>query len=410
VGWFGVLAESDSQEDAFTVSECHLNWWVLPTILPGRRLFFFDVGLQISAPNTKELRAVTVVLPVDVERVRWDGAEPTWAQDLFDALHTRDTSSQVFGERVEVHDTATGYRVVFPDGNHLDVVRTLVGQVAPPNGSGTSRSDLSIWTIPFESAIPRGEKRYVRFRVSVFTSGTVWQWKLVWLGKAGAQVDLRISDVREAFRKEGERQYWGRVMPIEQINVFFMVPPKLQARVVSPALRYVRLLEAGQWAIYLRGARYRGRARGLRVYYWRHSPGQAGGSGILPAHSAPPLMTPGSDTLSQAAAVTIDDPFRVFLDLNRDVSTPRWVAAAQTVLAVLVAIGLVDLLRRLSSLHPGWPHHDLGMLVEWTLGASVLAACGALARYVSIIKSRFRAARLVLRRLEWNILKLFTSG
>lgn len=406
VGWFGVLADTSQNEDRFSITACHLNWWTLPTILPGRRLFFLDIGLHVNAPAQKELQAVTVVLPVDVESVRWRGSGPTWTQDLSDILRLKDICSQVFGERVSVHDTPTGYRIEFTSGSHLDVVRTLAGQAIGLDESGSSRRDLSIWRIPLESAIPAGESRYVRFRVSVFTAGTVWRWKRVWLGKSGAQIDLRVSDVREAMQDERERQYWSRVMPIEQLNVFFILPSAFQARVVSPALHYVRLLEAGQWGAYLAGIRYRAPVHSLRVHYWRHPAATPVPASLQPSSASSVGAPSASSASTQQALVTIDEPFRMFLDLSRDVATPIWVSVLRTVISVIAGILIIRLGGYLTSIR--LPSHiHIRTLVLWIVGGSLITILGALGTYLRVLKGRFRTARLMLRRLERSLLKPF---
>jgi hypothetical protein len=387
VGWFGVIADTAKAEDIFTVNECHINWWALPTLIPGRRLFILDVGLNVTAPTSKELLALTVVMPVDVERVRWEGHESTWAQDLSDALHHRDVCSQVFGERVTIRDTSNSYDIEFPSGKHLEIVRALVADATPVDIQQNPRSDLSIWRIPLESPIPVGASRYTRFRVSIFRTGAVWRWNRVWLGRAGAQVDLRIADVREALREDRERQYWTRVIPIEQLNIFFIVPSTLQAQVFSPELHYVRRLEAGQWGDYLRGTRYRASLTGLRVYYWRY---------------------PAGATAGQIDPVTIDNPFRVFLDLTREVAIPGWVAVLRTILAVVIALGIVHIGVHVKSVDLHWVGR-VPALLKWIFGTSLLAIAAAVTAYVRLAKSRFRGVRLSMRRVERALLKPFTS-
>jgi hypothetical protein len=406
MGWFGILADTSRDEDKFNVAACHLNWWTLPTFLPGRRLFFLDIGLHVNAPAAKDLNSITVALPIDVESVRWKDDEPTWTQDLYDALRLRDVCSQVFGERVSVGDTSTGYRIDRTSGSHLDVVRTLVAQAVPLDSSRTSRSDLSIWTIPLESPIPARDSRYVRFRVSVFTTGTVWRWKKVWFGKSGAQIDLRVSDVREAMRDERERQYWSRVVPIEQLNVFFIIPSAFQARVASPALHYVRILEAGQWGRYLQGIRYRARAHSLRVHYWRH-PAEAPLVSLPPSGTstvAPPTV---STTHGQSSPITIDEPFRAFLDLSRDIAIPTWVSVLRTILSVIAATLIIRLGIYLHSIRFPTNIH-IRTIVFWITGSTLIAVLTALGAYVRMAKSRLRTIRLVLRRVERSLLKPFT--
>lgn len=409
MGWFGVLAESTRPEDAFTVAGCHLNWWVLPTLIPGRRLFLLDVGLHVRAPAARDLSRLILALPFDAEQIRWEGKQVTWAQDLFDVMRQSEVCHQVFGGPVQLHDTHDGYRVEFSGGSNLEFVRVLVGNIGPLDDEGRRRPDLSLWELPLESPIPQGSSRYLRFRISVFRAGKVWRWKRVWFGKSGAQIDLRISDVREALREERERLYWPRVMPIEQVNVFFIVPDEFQATVASPPLHYVRLLEAGQWGSYLRGARYRPPVRGLRVHYWRH-PAEAS---YPPSSSVPGssnLKTPAGSSLSRALLpITIDDPFRVFLDLSRDIATPSWVAILRTILAVLVGIGIFRLAPALRSLGESYTVHAPTIL-KWALGSSATAIVAALAMYKRIFTSRFRQTRLLLRRIERALLRPFMTG
>jgi hypothetical protein len=409
VGWFGVLAETARPEDMFSVAACHLNWWALPTLLPGRRLFFLDIGLHVNAPSGKELQKLTLVLPIGIENVRWGTSGPTWTQDLFDVLHSRDICSQVFGEPVSLRDTQTGYQILFTSGSHLEVLRTLVGQPLQINGSDPVRGDLSIWEVPLESPIPAGESRYLRFRVSVFTTGTVWRWKRVWLGKAGAQIDFRIADVREALRDERERQYWSKVVPIEQLNIFFIVPPKFQARVASPALQYVRLLETGQWGSYLRGVRYRTPTHGLRVHYWRHPATTQALSSLQPSSTSNVGVSTASTAARHQNPITIDEPFRAFLDLSRDVATPAWVSCLWTAISVIFAILILHAVRHLESVHFSI-HVHYRTIVLWLIGGSVIAVSTAVTTYWRITKGRLRSTRLVLRRIERSLLKPFTRS
>lgn len=408
MGWFGVLAQSSEGEDSFTVAACHLNWWALPTFVPGRRLFLLDIGLHVRASDEKGLSSLTLALPFDAEKVRWEGRQQTWAQDLFDVMRQQEICYQVFGGPVKLHDTQNGYRVEFAKGSGLEFVRTLVGNITLLDSDMRQRPDLSLWKLPLESPIPKGESRYLRFRVSVFRAGQVWRWKKVWFGKSGAQIDFRIADVREALREERERPYWGRVMPIEQVNIFFIVPADFQARVASPSLHYVRLLEPGQWGSYLRGARYRGRISGLRVHYWRHPVSSSHPSS--PSLSEPSQSeTPGVVAANRATTpVTIDDPFRVFLDLSRDVATPSWVAILRTILAVLVGIGIYRLAPHLRTVKT---HIRLNpkMIFTWILGGSVAAVVAALALYKRVLATRLRPARLILRRFERILLLPFTT-
>lgn len=415
MGWFGVLAESSKPEDRFLVRECHLNWWALPAALPGRRLFYLDIGLQLTASPTKPLTAFTLALPFDAEKIKWSGKDLTWAQDLHEIIRKDDISSQVFGGPVTVVGNSTaGYTLEFRDGERWDLASVKVSGITLAAGAESNRRDLSLWSVPLTDEIAAGETRYVRLRWSVFRTGNIWRWRRQWLSNSGVEVDFRVADVREALREEHEREYWARVVPIEQVNLFLIAPPRLRARVASPALHYVRILEEGQWRDYLQGTRYFRPVRGMLVYYWRYPLRRGQATAPLLAQPSEPGGGSTSEREHDTArpqgplAITIDEPFRVFLGLNREGPAAGPGLLLRNVVSLVIALAIYANLPHVSAHLHGIDVHPAATL-KWIFGGSVAAVLGAVSLYAALIRGKLRSLRLLLRRLERAALRPFSG-
>ena len=82
MGYFAVLALPEDQSIAqhLRASRLHVNIWALRGLWFGRRLFYFDVGVELrldeAAPNGSSIRAVDFLLPFRVEEGRWPNGAP----------------------------------------------------------------------------------------------------------------------------------------------------------------------------------------------------------------------------------------------------------------------------------------------------------------------------------------------
>lgn len=149
-------------------------------------------------------------------------------------------------------------------------------------------------------------------------------------------------------------------------NVFVMASPKLQTAEHSPPFRYLRTLELGAWRRYLSGADYFGGVRGLLVYYWRGAPG---------------------------APIDANNPFRLYLDMNRSASAVWWMQILRVVVGVSIAVLLLGTSRH--SLHSvgGFAKLHTSALLT-LLGVTGLLSLLALASKIrSFTADRFLAPR-----------------
>jgi hypothetical protein len=155
-----------------------------------------------------------------------------------------------------------------------------------------------------------------------------------------------------------------KIVPITLLNAFVITPITLQARSVSPALKYTRLLEGNAWERYLRRKTGVLRSRQLLIFYWR------------------------------AENVSIERPFRGFLDLSTEFGVSS--------VANHVRTGIVVTLAFMAALYvrDGYaaidPQQIKDLLVKFGYPAGGLTVAGALGwmfRSWGPIKKIFSAAR-----------------
>jgi hypothetical protein len=278
------------------IRRCHINLWSLSSLIPGRRLFYFDVGLELVA-GVEPIYELELLLPFRVEEGSWKGraGNDKTAQDLYDMISTGPAAELVFGGpvRIEQDDDGTSLRIG-DYSNLLHLARVNSAGIHRVE-TGDQREDSSHYTVPLLTPIPSGQARYVRMRWRVFGSGPLWSWKR---SRGGAMFDFRVYDVRESRFADSEKPLRARMIPIDEINIFLIAPAKYQVATTSPQSKYLRMLETGAWRQYLRGTAYLWLRGAMVVYYWRHKPESS-----TAEQAANPLRIPQSATGSSAGAV-----------------------------------------------------------------------------------------------------------
>jgi hypothetical protein len=385
VGYLAVLAKPDSELPM--VERCHLNLWALPGWWPGRRLFYFDIGLILKAPTNEALSEIQLLLPFAAENANWGPGEGTTVQDLFPKMRDDAIAELIFGEPVTQTGTDEERILTFADGPPLRVLRIDTARVCQ-DFTGPDRPDLSLWTISMHRAIGGGERGYVRMRWRVYTPGSMWRWARPAGTRSGATVDLRVNDVREGRDVARERNLRSRIAPIGALNVFVMVSRGLRMTVASPTLRYIRTLEGENWQRYLAGTSYRGKLDGSLVHYWRY-----------PEESKSTRME--AQTLSYKPS-SPDNPFRAFLELAKVPVSSVTALVFVVLLSVLLAITAHTYLSN-HSLHVSRNHGlaDLRLLGPLTL----LGIAGLYNLFNKWLEKRGRKPRALLRRVERHLLR-----
>lgn len=307
MGYFAVLKPDDADSAPFAVERCHINLWVLPSLLPGRRLMYFDLGLNITAGD-KPVTSIEVLLPFFVEEgFRSDAFRA--CQDLYDTLTQEDTLELIFGEPVTTTASGQERTLQLASGpkfhpRHIDAAKVTV---EVEQASRSSRC-----TVPLAAAIPARSSAYVRFRFRVFANRPLLTAKSPF---GGVILDFRIADVRESRTRSSEIAIRPRIVPIDVVNFFAMLPAEYQLLSVSPPSQYMRILETRAWGRYLTGTAYRHPSKPMLVYYWR---------------SAKPVS---------CEPVSSDNPFRVFANYDRHLN--KAAITFWSILALLLIGGIV---------------------------------------------------------------------
>lgn len=370
MGYFAVLKPADVNENVeFSVTRCHINVWVLRSFLPGRRLLYFDLGLEISARGPRPVQAVEVLLPFKVEE-GYGGDKFKRCMDLYDTLFQEETAELIFGEPVTFAGQANNRTLTLDSGDelhprHIDTARVTAASDQPPRSS--------CYQIPLETPLAAGSTAYLRFRFRVFANRPLLTPKSPF---GGVILDFRIADVRESRNRSKEASIRQRIVPIDKVNFFAMLPDQYQLLTASSATRNMRILETRAWGAYLNRVAYMHPANTQLVYYWR------------------------SDNKS---AVSSDNPFRVFASYDRHLNKAK--IAFWCTVALLLTAGLVR-----SGWIPGVTtdtvKSSLGHLLTF-LGLISAAGIIAFARWLfKFAMDRFAKLRLRARWVERLLLGL----
>jgi hypothetical protein len=347
MAYFAVVKDRDNK--AFNVSTCHLNLWVLPGF--ARRYFQFDVGVRIKAAEDG-LTSFLLALPFIVL--------PSGVEDLHDLILRPDSAPLVFGEPV----TVDGTKISYGDVTNLTVGRIHAQKSQAIKEWTSNKQHCSVWKIDLATTINKNEEQYLRFRFPIEQLGRRWLAKRSLLAHNGAIMDFRVADIREAQEAMDWASLQDKIVPITLLNAFVITPITLQARAVSPALKYTRLLEGNAWERYLGRKTGIIRSRQLLTFYWK------------------------------AENISIEQPFRGFLDLSTEFGVSS--------LANHVRTGIVVMLAFLAALyaHDGYaginPQQLKDLLVKFGYpagGLTLVGTFGWMFRSWRPIKKTFSAIR-----------------
>ncbi|QZT57120.1 hypothetical protein [Mycolicibacterium austroafricanum] len=363
MGYFAVLKPADATDDVtFDITRCHINVWVLRSFIPGRRLLYFDLGLEIAATGTAPVGAVEVLLPFKVEEGS-KGDQFKQCMDLYDALSNDVTAELIFGEPLKVSGTPQNRTLELESGDELHPRHIDTAKVAAVTEEPLPRS--SCYRVPLENPVPNGSKAYIRFRFRVFANRPLLTSKSLF---GGVILDFRIADVRESRTRSREASIRRRIVPVEKVNFFAMLPDQYQLLTASSEPRNMRILETRAWGNYLDRVAYMHPSNTQLVYYWRN----------------------------EGKPVSPDNPFRVFASYDRHLNKAKiffWCAVALLLTSGIVRFGWI----------PGVTTDTLRMVLGHLASALGLLGIGILGIImwgVKVIVSRFERLRMKARWIE----------
>jgi hypothetical protein len=273
MGFLGVM--QDPHGAAFCVPELNVNLWLLPGLL-GRRVVYLDIGIHLQAPSEAALTSFVLLLP---------GGTDDKPEDLADRLIDLKVARLIFDEQVDI-DFKEG-KLCFTEGKNVEVLP--ISTTETTKDEHKSDSNFSYWHI--QLARPVRETAYVRLRFRIRTRGRMLLIRGFGMFASRILVDIRVSDLRESVTVPDEGIYQRSLIPIEKLTCHIVLPTRFRAPVVgaSTLLLPPRILEGTVWEGYLGRATYLLRQGKLTVYPWHHD-----------------------------EQITLNHPFRAFIDVNRD--------------------------------------------------------------------------------------------
>ncbi len=293
MGFLGIM--QDPHGAPFCVPELNVNLWVLPGLL-GRRVVYLEVGIHLQAPSEAALTSFILLLPGGTEE------QPV---DLADPLVDPKVAKLIFGEQVDIKEG----RLCFAEGKDVEILPISTTETI--KDATKSDSNFSHWRV--QLARPVRETAYVRLRFRIRTRGRMLLVRGFGMFASRMLVNIRVSDLRESVTVPDEAIYQRALLPIEKLTCHIVLPARFRAPAVGAAslLLPPRILEGRVWERYLGRATYLLRQGKLTVYPWHHDD-----------------------------QITLNRPFRAFIDVNRD--TP-FLLPYQFLLAV-VAVACAELL------------------------------------------------------------------
>jgi hypothetical protein len=285
MSYFALVKPNDGKP--FAIRHCHVNLWSLPGLI--RRKMYFDVGFHIAAIE-EAVKKVDIALPFAAERL----------MDISSPLYSREISQLIF------RNESINGRISFANAKNLQIVAINEEESKVEEKSKLDKKqerNRSLWHLSIPE-IPMGEERYFRVRFEIRNCGRMWNGKRHLLLNYGALLDFRVADTREVPGDPVWDSTRTRIVPLDDLNFFVIAPLKLQMQSASPPLYTSRVLEGDSWEPYLRR-----RTRGERmiIYQWN------------------------KDSPRGRDAISISNPYRVFLDLSREavsVSIPATIQSA----------------------------------------------------------------------------------
>jgi hypothetical protein len=355
MGFLGVM--QDPHGAAFCVPELNVNLWLLPGLL-GRCVVYLDIGIHLQAPPESKLNSLVLLLP---------GGTDSKPNDLADRLLDPKVARLIFGEQVDV-DIKTSM-LCFTEGTNVEVIPITTTETIMDKQR--SDNNFSYWQIHL--ARPVRGTAYVRLRFRIRTRGRMLLIRGFGMFANRILVDMRVSDLRESVTVPDEAIYQRSLIAIEKLTCHIVVPTRFRAPVVgeSTLLLSPRILEGTVWERYLGRATYLLNQGKLTVYPWHRD-----------------------------EQVTLNRPFRAFIDVHRDIPALLSRQFFLTLLAAIcAAVAVIDprLLRNSFVAHAA----NAGGHAVWRL----LAAAGivSLTGYLTRLPSWRQRLRSMFYQLEQAI-------
>jgi hypothetical protein len=254
------------QSSRATVDECHVNLWRLPGWPDD--LHLLDIGLSITNSSTQPIGSFQLGIPA---RPRANDATC-----LVSRISDLQSWQLIFRDCKDInHRPGRYWHRTLVRASHPSFRMTTV-TLAPEPTPHQSKADLSLWKVSFRKSLPPRQQTYIRVRFRIKRApgaplGMLSISRDLGIYERVRTYDIRVNEIREQVDVAPLLPLFTRAAQIQRAFVFLVTREGYTPRVVSPTVRYVRLLEGKAWQHYLQ-RRIRpfrvGRTSPLLIYSW----------------------------------------------------------------------------------------------------------------------------------------------
>lgn len=361
MSFFSVLKVDGSTQ--FSVSKLDINLWVLPGLL-SQEVLLCDIGVRLQLVGQVD-SATPLIFDLSLPFYTY----PDGLTDLIPHIRDQPTLfNLIFGETGS-SPQPDGDSWVYNDGDGVVLLQSLDLDDCSQRLIA-EKSVFSLWRISVGRAIvPENSVVYMRFRFRIRKGGLTWSWQKGERRRSHAICDLRVNELRDKPQLDKSPDFANRTMPIARVNCFTVVPARHKAGRISPAPKYVRILEGEAWAPYLLRRLSRS-GEPFVITYWPKFDKQ---------------VTPGS-------------PFRAFQEVERR----RPTAGRSSLLLGLGLVAFIVLLQSKGSLEASILYSSLYTVYSAVLGLLTISVVLGTYRLVVpfVAGGRWRALGRQMRKLE----------
>lgn len=355
MGFLGIM--QDPHGGAFQVPELNANLWALPGLL-GRRVVYLDIGIHLQASAATALTSFILLLP--------GGTYPE-VVDLADTLIDPKAAKLLFGEEVDVDPNEGKLR--FAEGEDVEILP--ISTTDTTMVAAKSDRNFSHWHI--QLARPVNNTGYVRLRFRIRTRGRMLLIRGFGMFASRIVIDFRVSDLRESITVPNQAIYQRTLLPLDKLTCHVILPTRFRAPAAGTSTLVLapRILEGSAWEPYLGRATYLLRQGKLTVFPWHHN-----------------------------NKITLNRPFRAFLDASRDIPILLPYQFLVAVLAVTCAELLtLDPIALRNSLAARAVHAGVDSAWDLLTTAGIIGAAGYLIRLLA----RWGKLRALAERAEQTV-------
>jgi len=233
----GSIAILQKPEQPILIKRLEAQLWMLSGVLNAQRLWL-DVGVLLKT-STNDVDSLEMLVPFEVSSFE----DPVCLRK-----YIGQSGTLILGHGATMQ---CDYSIVVMDGipAAFREVNVKVVTSSEQNGKELQARGFDLLRLSFHKVDPN-TLIYIRFRLPVNRTYRMVMWRRSLLGRVGAQIDLRVSDLRELATPVFD-SITTRMVSAPDVELSAVVRASLKLLDSSPRVTSIRLLEPGAWEGYI---------------------------------------------------------------------------------------------------------------------------------------------------------------